>query len=255
MRVLTTLLFLLLTAAPHADPTSSTLPAPEPIQDPATLETLRQVQQQVENLRGIERKEPLPAYYFDSDLLTNMVQSAIDKQYPEIERKAFERFLLSLGAIEEGLDIAEMYRRLLDEQAAGFYDPESKRLFVHETYDITGSALARLILAHEICHALQDHTYDLRALGIEDANNDDLAMAILTVAEGDATVLTAQYAAAHGSDQLLQEAMTMMFMDQSALQSTPYFFRQALIFPYLQGQVLVQEALDLGPGWRDQLFT
>lgn len=224
------------------------------VQDLETLRVLREVQERVEKLRGISHGGDIPAFYLDSETLREIVIRETEKQYPPERRKGIEGLLKSLGLIPEDFDLLRMLLPLLDEQVGGLYDLDTRRLYVREGFDIARSELARLILAHEICHALQDHAYDLASLGIEATDNDDAALAGLTVAEGDATLLTNEYAAQYVGKDILKELPGVLFMDQGALLNTPQFFQQQLLFPYLQGEFLMQEALGRNPQWRERIF-
>jgi hypothetical protein len=230
-------------------------PAFREIQSPAALKTIEEVTGRVVALRGLPVKTPLKSGYLDSTLLKNLIEKSFEKSLPPAERIGFEQFLKSLEVIPQDLDLVRMIQSLLDEQVGGLYDPESKRLFVREGFDIEGSALARTILAHEICHALQDQTYDLRKMGIESPDNDDLALSISTLAEGDATLLMNEYVVAHEVGNFLRDLPQALLMDQSALNKAPHFFRQQLLFPYIQGQTFLQTALKRGAGERVRLFT
>jgi hypothetical protein len=227
----------------------------EEIQSPAALKVIEQVAARVSSLRGIPCPTPLKSGYLDSALLKTLVERSFEKSLPPAKRLGLEQFLKSLEVVPADLDLMAMIQSLLDEQVGGLYDPESKRLFVREGFDIEGSALARAILAHEICHALQDRAHDLRKMGIESSDNDDLALAISTVAEGDAMQLMGEYVASHEIGGILRDLPQAFLMDQSALNRTPHFFRQQLLFPYVQGQVLVQLALSRGAEGRTRLFT
>lgn len=234
---------------------SSGTPAFREIQSPTALKTIEEVTGRVVTLRGLSLKTPLKSGYLDSALLKSLIEKSFEKSLPPAERIGFEQFLKSLEVIPQDLDLVKMIQSLLDEQVGGLYDPESKRLFVREGFDIEGSALARTILAHEICHALQDQTYDLRKMGIESQENDDLALSISTLAEGDATLLMNEYVVAHEVGNFLRDLPQALLMDQSALNNAPHFFRQQLLFPYIQGQAFLQTALKRGAGERVRLFT
>lgn len=237
-------------APAKADETSHTL---RPIEKPETVSALRKVQEDVETLRGLRMGRPIPSYYFDAETLKRFVVKSLEQELPEAKRRPFIAFLESLHAVPERFDLPKMYEGLLGEQVAGFYDEDTKRLFVREDFDVANSALARMILAHEICHALQDNSFGLKRL-ISVQDNDDRANAGLSVAEGDATLLMTEYVTRYCPAGALKEFPKYMFMDQSAMDSAPHFFRQMLVFPYLQGQIFVEEALSRAGNGRDRVL-
>jgi hypothetical protein len=227
---------------------------PQAITDPEALAIIHQVEERMRRIRGITPESGVLPSYLDTATLRRLVREAFDKTFPTGKKEAYEQILKSLQLIPADLDILEMYLSLLDEQVGGLYDQDSKRLFVREGFDIAESALARTILAHEICHALQDAAFGLKSLGLDAPENDDLSIAILTIAEGDASLAMGEYAAIYEVRDILKDIPEALTMDQSALLETPHFFQQQLLFPYIQGQLLMQIAVDKGLGWRDRIF-
>ncbi|MFP4378907.1 MAG: hypothetical protein ACLFUS_00265 [Candidatus Sumerlaeia bacterium] len=224
------------------------------IEGDETAAAILKVQERTEKLRGWKLDAPVPAYYLDSNTIQKNLVKMIEEEWPEAERKASEAFLKSLGAMPEDMEILNMYIAFLDEQAGGLYDQRSKKLFVREGYDIVGSAFAQMILAHEICHAIQDRAFDLEKVGIQAEENDDRALAALCMAEGDAMLLMQEYAAHYASMNLLEDAAENLFMDQSALEATPHFFKMQLIFPYTAGQAFLDEARKHMKDGRNHVF-
>ncbi len=234
---------------------ADTGPEPKALDNPETIQILESIRSRVGKMFGIEPEGKLPAYSLDNELLEHVVRDSFATQFPPNRQRAFEEMLISIKVIPEGTDILEMFLALLGEQVGGLYDPHSKRFFVREGYDVRTSSLARTILAHEIIHSLQDQKYDLRALGIESSTNDDQAFAISAIAEGDATIGMGEYSARFETKDILGDLPEALSMDQTALEATPHFFQQMLLWPYIAGQLFVQEAQETGSDWRDRIFT
>ncbi len=227
----------------------------EAIDDPALLEVIALVQMQTAGLRGYPDSTAVSPAYLNTELLQRLVEASFDKQYTKERLRGIEAILRSLSILPADLSLVDMYMSLLSEQIGGLYDPESKTLFVRAGYDIENSNLARMILSHEICHAIQDEQFDLLKMGVEIADNDDQALAALTIAEGDAMVAMTEYALLGVQEDILDEIPEAFTMDQTALYETPHFFQQQLLFPYIQGQLFVEDAMRRGAQWRDRLFT
>lgn len=230
-------------------------PEPRPLTDQAALAVIHDVWQKTMEVRGLQKKDELKVFVLDSPTLRYLVDTSFAEAFPERKQHAVERFLRSLNVIPDDMDLKAMYESLLDEQVGGLYDPDTKRLYVREGYDIANSGFARTILSHEMCHVLQDSAFDLKKIGIETPDNDDLAEAVAAVAEGDATVEMGEYAARFELEGILSDMPQQAVMNQSALKAAPYYFSQTLLFPYIQGQLLVWQAMLKGPTWRDYLFT
>jgi len=63
-----------------------------------------------------------------------------------------------LGLLEADFDLGTFYTNLLSEQIAGYYDDETKEMYVvGEQF----SGMERLTYSHEYVHALQDQNYDI----------------------------------------------------------------------------------------------
>src|SRR5690606_29869422 len=128
----------------------------------------------------------------------------------------------------------------------------------------------RLVLAHEITHALQDQNFELLELGVEDHENGDRQLALMAIIEGDATLLMSEYMIEHASPfGLLSELPSLLTMSQEELDRAPVAIRESLMFPYLRGVQFFMDlagrvpaddddaepfAVALQPGWRSRVF-
>ena len=165
-------------------------------------------------------------------------------------------------------DPAELLPRLLTEEIAGFYDPRDKKLFLIVELPPEGqkpkkpSVLGRMfgarpsfdpdeqkmVLVHEMTHALQDQHFDLEALDLQVKHDDDALVAFASLVEGDATVAmmipmsgqkflrTSPAVAKRMSTMMLA---TMPFGGGAAFREAPRALTESLIFPYVRGLVFV----------------
>ncbi|HEX8683473.1 MAG TPA: hypothetical protein VF707_14225, partial [Ardenticatenaceae bacterium] len=105
---------------------------------------------------------------------------------------------------------------------------------------------------HEYVHALQDQHYDLENFteeGDEERFNDDQSLAYTALIEGDAQTATFFYIINNMSaSDAMELAESSSEIDSTALEETPAFLRESLIFPYTTGQEFVQTTQVLG-GW------
>ena len=106
--------------------------------------------------------------------------------------KAAEVLYKLLGLIEQDSDLLEEYSSLLNSQVLGAYDPEEQEFVVLQPGAEFG-ALEEIVYAHEYVHRLQDALIGLEALldGVD--GNDDQALAVAALVEGDATVAQSLY--------------------------------------------------------------
>ena len=103
------------------------------------------------------------------------------------------------GLYPAGLDLKAESLKLLKSQVAGFYDPHGKEMVLVEggadvgvwnnaaQFMIQRDVVGEMLLAHELTHALQDQNFDLESSLDKVKDNDDRALALKSVAEGDAT--------------------------------------------------------------------
>jgi hypothetical protein len=200
------------------------------------------IQHEVENLRGLKAKKPIEMTYLTPEILNGLLDREIRTRYSPEEFRSWENLYKYLGLMPKDMDLERFLRDLYAEQVAGLYDETTKQLYVSEKFDLTGS-IPRMILAHEICHALQDENFNLTSSPIHLKTNDDRALAAMSVIEGDATLLMSEYMAQNLSWRTLLEVPGLLLMDQQKLNNAPRFISASLIFPYIQGLQFVTEAV------------
>jgi hypothetical protein len=140
---------------------------------------------------------------------------------------------------------------LLTEQIAGLYDPKAHEFYVADWIPIDDQ---RMVMAHELTHALEDQHFQIENWVKAARPNDDSELARESVLEGSAMAAMVEYLL-HGSGRSLQDlpdidpAMLVGDMaDTPQLKKAPAFLKDALMFPYLDG--LTFSAAVLKPsGW------
>src|SRR5207237_1570447 len=178
---------------------------------------------------------------------------------------------LAFDLAPAGADPAKIVLEVLGEQVAGFYDQFTKQLIVRREPPASAGAMGpdglRVVLAHEIEHALQDQNFgipDMRTLP-----DDDARLARSSLLEGDAMAVMTAYSAmrahrpvkasiAAGAAALRAvdtETLLRMSGKSPALTAAPAILREELVLPYSGGFALVAEAFRRG-GWAlvDRMF-
>jgi len=140
------------------------------------------------------------------------------------------------------------------EQAAGFYDPKRKTMFIA---DWIPAEMQAMTLSHELTHALQDQNWDLDSYMHAARDDDDATSARQAVVEGYATAAMIQQSAGGvelgqlpSLAPLIENLIPQQFEEFPAFSQAPYFFRMEALFPYMQGMGFIQAGLQLG-GWKD----
>lgn len=245
----------------------------KPADSPPTNDLLVQadeIAKQVAVIRGLGLKTPLDKGISTRDELRAELIKKINEEYTPAEIKAEGQVYKRLGLMPRELDYKELILDLLVEQIAGFYDPETKKLFIMAGLPQT---LQRPTMAHEIFHGLQDQHFDLLAMQapFSGKENGDFQLARSALFEGDATVLMLDYTLhenkqlpttdAQGNPLVTTFAQMPMVtsllsnitldkifaveklsgkdgeatLEDSALNRVPPFIRESLTFPYISG--------------------
>ena len=151
------------------------------------VRTIRQVVEDVEDVRGLWRKTTLQVVLLDDALFSKALRSKAEKELTKAAVAAERARWAAFGLAPPDADPARILLGVLDEQVAGFYDPSSKALTVREKPPGSAGASAdafQLVLAHEVEHALQDQHFGFPDL--EKLPDDDARLARMALYEGDA---------------------------------------------------------------------
>ena len=212
------------------------------------------VLQQMSELTGLPIKGSLNKQVVSRAEVEKYVTDNMHEEMTPAQIHAQEALVRVLGVVPRSFNLEKFTISLLTEQAAGFYDPKRKTMFIA---DWVQPEIQGMTLSHELTHALQDQNWDLDRYMHAVRDDDDASAARQAVVEGYATA--AMMSQATGGADLgqipslapLLGALTSMQLEGSPeLSNAPYFFRMQLLFPYVQGMGFIQAGLQLG-GWKD----
>lgn len=143
-----------------------------------------------------------------------------------------------LGLLPDSVNLRQLFLDLYTEQIAGFYDPDSTTLYAVEGGD---PAQLRLVLAHELVHALQHEYVPLDSI-LHDSTNGDRQAAAQAVMEGQATLasLEALMPTVDLADNdtfwaTFRAALRQQQLGTSVFARAPMVIRETLTFPYIAG--------------------
>ncbi|HEX4601289.1 MAG TPA: hypothetical protein VH116_07840 [Gemmatimonadales bacterium] len=165
-----------------------------------------------------------------------------DADLPPAELGGAEAAYRLFGLIPDSLDLRRTMIDLLTEQVAGYFDPDSNALYLPTDID---PSQARLVVSHELVHALQDQYVNLDSL-VQLKRQNDRRTAAQAILEGQATL--AQILVLMPEQKLeslpnfwsLRSVLGRQEEQMQVFGRVPRWLRESLIFPYLGGAEFVR---------------
>lgn len=261
----------------HGNPSSSAeheserepQPDPEPtaskgLARPATAAeraAIAELSRAAESVRQLRLKRPVTIEVENGDAVVHSLRAQIDESDIERARLVYG----ALGLLDAEDDLQAIFAGVLGEQVIGYYDPETGRLVVRDDVmqGLTGAfgadptQEARLVLVHELVHALQDQRLGL-AESYEKERTADADNAFRAIVEGDATLAMLAHALRQQGIPLsaatkgIQQMASLVDLDAlvrgEKLDEAPAILRITLVAPYLRGLQFVAAVQGRG-GW------
>ena len=162
-----------------------------------------------------------------------------DEDLPPAELAGLQSALRLFGLIPDSLELRPTMIDVLTEQVAGYYDPDSNALYIPA--DIEPFQL-RIVVSHELVHALQDQYVRLDSI-ISQRHANDRRSAAQAILEGQATVAQIPVLMPEQKPDTLplgwfwkqRSAMASQQTQMKQFAHAPLWIREGLIFPYLGG--------------------
>ena len=189
-------------------------------------------------ITGLKLRTPLKKSLRTREEIRAYVIKEMDEDKNPAERYAGQRSAEAFGLLPKGFDLDSFMVELLTEQIAGLYDPKTHEFYVADWIPIADQ---RMVMAHELTHALEDQHFQIEAWVKAARPNDDAELARESVLEGSAMAAMVDYLL-QGTGRSLQDLPdidpSMLIGDMAGtpmLQKAPPFLKDALVFPYLDG--------------------
>jgi hypothetical protein len=194
------------------------------------------IEKQVTEIRGLEFLEPVNYQVLSRKQIKETMAGKLAEVFSEKEFSEMAEAMAAVGLLPAKYPLRQKYIDLLSEQVAAFYDQHAHKLFMYEDATLE-NAQNRVVLAHELTHALQDQHFGLKRMPLEIKNNDDRAEASSALVEGDATLVMSEYMLKNMTKQMFKDSMVSSFtQNMKQLETAPRYLREMLVFPYLRGQ-------------------
>ena len=221
--------------SPRPTPVRTTPPAPPPAANPLTP-VLADLQRFVERTHGLRFRAPVQPELLSPAAFAKRVSTTFATTPEAVAGD--HTTLVALGLLDPATDLAREYDELFTGLVGGFYDPATDRLVIGGT---RVTPRTRVILAHELTHALVDQHADLNRPAL-DERDDEARLGLNVLAEGDAERVETAYRAT------LSAAERASVRREAAARGAdvPPVLRRLLAIPYDHGPGLVRSLLARG---------
>jgi hypothetical protein len=206
----------------------------------------------IEEATGLKFKSNPKIEARSRDEVREFLERRFREDLPDEEIAGTRAAYRRLGLIPDTLDLRAFMLDLLTEQVVGYYDPETKVLYVVQE---APAEQVSIIISHELVHALQDQYMSLDSLQVLRGDNDR-QIAAHAVIEGQATIVQIQSmlggadlaTALPGGWDRVREMIRESSSQMPVFATAPRIIQETLIFPYLSGAEFMRSFQQLRPG-------
>ena len=206
--------------------------------NPEFLAAVDEVLKEMSNITGWQLKSPLKKSIRTREQIRAYVLRQMDDEKDAKERYSSARSAEAFGLIPKGFDLESFIVDLLTEQIAGLYDPKAHEFYIA---DWIAPDEQRMVMSHELTHALQDQYFHIEEWARAARPNDDAELARESVLEGSAMAGMLEYELRDKGLNLrdLPDFDPSIFVgdlaDTPMLKKAPPFIKDSLMFPYFNG--------------------
>ncbi|HEY6946534.1 MAG TPA: hypothetical protein VI431_15450 [Candidatus Acidoferrum sp.] len=197
-----------------------------------------EVLEQMSEITGLKLLTPLKKSLRSREEIRAYVIKQMNEEKNPAERYADARTAEAFGLLPKGFDLDTFMVNVLTEQVEGLYDPKAREFYIA---DWSPPSDQRMVMAHELTHALEDQHFHIEAWSRAARPNEDAELARDAVLEGSAMAAMVDYLMAGTGRSLkdLPEFDPSMLIGElestPTLKSAPPFLKDALVFPYIAG--------------------
>ena len=234
---------------------SPALTAPDPARSAAAAEfsaAADEVLAQMSQITGLKLRAPVKKTLRSREEIRAYVISEMNEDKEPAERYASARSAEAFGLLPKGFDIDSFMVDLLTEQIAGLYDPKAHEFYIADWIPLADQ---KMVMAHELTHALEDQHFQIETWVKAARPNDDGELAREAVLEGSAMAAMIDYLLNESGRSLadlpdIDPGMLVGDMGSTpGLKKAPPFLKDALVFPYFAGLTFSADLLK-GNGWK-----
>jgi hypothetical protein len=191
------------------------------------------IQHDIEEQRGAKFLRPVKVKVTDAKGFLEYAKKRQEKTETPERRTRDETIAKMLGLVPPDLDLEKAFESLLESQVGGFYEPGADTFYLMETF---GGDIAKIILAHELTHALDDQLYDLDGNLKKLGQKSDAEFAYQAVVEGSGTSAMNRWTIGHLANIDKKALLASQDLGTKGLAEAPVFLWKPLIAAYLLGE-------------------
>src|SRR6185312_117556 len=148
--------------APPATPAAAKQRRPAPPTDAAPA-WMRGLQGELSALRGLSFTRPVPFSSQTRAQFREKVRGELTRELPPVKAGGLSRAYAALGFGPAEFDLARALEEAVTSEVLAYYEPETRAFRVIADGPVESSKAATTsVLSHELVHALQDQSFDLR---------------------------------------------------------------------------------------------
>jgi hypothetical protein len=240
-------------AAVHAQGAAVTPPPADskPATDADFIAAAEEVLGQMSQITGLKLVTPLKKSLRSREEIRAYVIKQMNEEKNPAERYADARSAEAFGLLPKGFDLDTFMVNVLTEQVEGLYDPKTREFYIADWSPLSDQ---RMVMAHELTHALEDQHFQIETWVKAARPNEDAELARDAVLEGSAMAAMVDYLMV-GTGRSLKDLPefdpSMLLGDLGStptLKAAPPFLKDALIFPYIGG-LTFSAAILKNTGW------
>lgn len=207
---------------------------------------------EMSKLLSLPVREPLKKSVRNKEEIREYLVRSMREDEDSAKRHADVRMLETLGLLPKGYPLEQKLIELLTNEIAGVYDPKGREFFIASSVE---PAEIRVVMAHELTHALQDQSFHIEQWSKAAKANDDASFARESVLEGSAMLAMVTYLLRDSAPSLknfdnFDPSLLLGDVEGSEdMKDVPLVIRDQLVFPYLAGAKFSAKVLEASGGW------
>jgi len=235
-----------------AQQSSASPAAPRPSSSQADFaKAADEVVHSMSEITGLSLKTPLKKTLRSRDEIRAYVIRQMNEDKDAAKRYADTKSAEAFGLLPKNFDLDSFMIELLTEQIAGLYDPKNHEFYIADWIPVEDQ---RMVMAHELTHALQDQHFQIEQWLKSARPNEDAELAREAFLEGSAMAAMVDYLLVGTGKSVTNmpefdpAILTGDIGSTPSLQKAPPFIKDALVFPYFAGMTFTAAVLK-PDGW------